>query len=524
MKFLGAILLLTGAFFGGIYAQERCLGKAESDAIIAKLESNQPQSANESLTKELLKMRLKSEELEAKLLEATARKSDKTKKLLEERVILRKTNLLRLCGIIKENGWLTWELVTPAGVEAALFIIRNNQEVELQAELLPVLAAATNRGLFEKGNIASIVDNIRVGRGLPQIFGTQAKIRDNILYLYPLLNENQVNEWRKQYNLPPLAEFIRDLERRYTMPVLKTSRPSVLPKSGQTDETALLGVKSEEEEVLKVDTGLVNLNVRVFKDGLQNADNVQLQKEDFAVFENGQPQEISFFSNTDKPFDLILLLDFSGSTVEKQGLIKKAAQRFVEVARPTDRVAVVVFTEEIKVISDLTTNKAELIEKIKQIKMTGGSRIWDSLDFVYKNIIAKQSQGKRSAVIFMTDALDGSEKTTFADLVETVRQGDTTIFPVFLDPGYYQLSTTSAKAKNSMAILAAESGGELYPAKNVKDLVGIYEKIISDLSRIYSISYEPTDGKRDGAWREISIKVKSQPDLVVKTRQGYYAN
>lgn len=524
MKFWAAIFLCIWFLSGGVFAQERCVSKAEAAAIIAKLEKNEPQSKNETLRKELMKMREMREKLEADLLESTERKSDKTKILLEQRDQLGKTQLLRLCGMIRENGWLKAEAVAPEGVDNALFIIRNNRAFDLQTELLPVLAAASKKGLFEKGNIANIVDNIRIAKGLPQIFGTQAKIANRVLYLYPLLNEVKVEEWRKAYELPPLAEQIRGLERRFSMPLLKTSRPSVLPKSEQKDETALLGVKNEEEEVLKVDTRLVNLNVRVFGEGMRNADSLQLQKEDFEVFENGQPQEISFFSSADKPFDLILLLDFSGSTAEKQGLIKKAAQRFVEVVRPSDRVAVVCFTDEIRIISDLTKDKAGLIEKIKDIKMTGGSRIWDSLQFVYQNIIEKQSQGQRSAVVFMTDAIDSSRQTTFADLVETVRRSDTTIFPVFLDPSYYQLSTTSAKAKTSMSILANESGGELYSAKNVKDLVGIYEKIVSDLSRVYSISYEPTEDVRNGAWRDITIKVKSQPDLAVKTKQGYYAN
>lgn len=476
------------------------------------------------MRRELLKMVQIREKLESKLLGNL----DKGQKLLVERQELSKTQLLHLCQVIKENGWLTEEIIKSDGVNAMLYIAANNREFDMQAELLPVMIEASKKGLIEKGYLATVIDNIRVGRGLPQIFGTQAKIQNNVVYIYPLVNESRLNEWRKAYNLPTMADSIKNLERRYVMPVLKMSRPATSPASKQKsnvgDETSILGIADEENEVLNIDTKLVSLNVRVLNPDLTSADALNLKEQDFAVFENGQEQKISFFSNTNQPFDLILLLDFSGSTVEKQGLIKKAAQRFVEVARPSDRIGVVVFTEEIRVISDLTTDRNQLIENIKNIKMTGGSRIWDALKYTYENIVEKQSQGRRSAVIFMTDGLDNSTDTTFADLMEVVRQGDTTVFPVYLDPSDYQFENVSRMAEKSLSLLAEESGGQIHPAKSVKNLVGIYERIISDLSKVYSISYEPSDEKRDGAWRELKIKIKSQPNLIVRSREGYYAN
>lgn len=518
------IFCLTGAFFLNVNGQERCLSGQEADSIIARIDSPQIPANKDDLRKELLKMRETREKLEAKLLD----KLDKSQNILIEREKLGRNNLLRVCQMIKENGWLTKEAIKQDGVEAVIYIISNNREFDLQLEMLKVLAAAANKELIPKNYLAPIVDNIRIGRNLPQIFGTQAKIKDNVVYIYPLLNENRLDEWRKSYNLPPMATTIREMEDRFMMPVLKMSRPAKMPNAKQNtdtkDVTAVLGVKNDEDEILEINTKLVNLNVQILNPDLTNADNINLKKEDFAVYENGQEQQISFFSNTDQPFDLVLLLDFSGSTVSKQGLIKKAAERFVQLARPSDRIAVVAFTDEIRMIQDLTTNRQQLIESIKNIKMSGGSRIWDALKYTYDNIIDKESRERRSAVVFMTDGLDGSQNITYADLIEKVRQSETTIFPVFLDPSYYQLSTTSRMAEKSMSMLAQESGGQLYPAKNLKDLVGIYEQIVKDLSRVYSISYEPTDETRDGSWRELKVKIKSQPNLIVRSRQGYYAN
>ena len=78
---------------------------------------------------------------------------------------------------------------------------------------------------------------------------------------------------------------------------------------------------------------------------------------DGAIVEDGTEQETAFFSTDSAPFDMVLLLDFSGSTQEKRGLIKKAAKRFVEVARPDDRVAVIAFANDQRILSDFTKDK-----------------------------------------------------------------------------------------------------------------------------------------------------------------------
>lgn len=518
-SFIGLILIALASM--NVVGQERCLSQDESKNVIARLGA--PVAKNDNWRREMLKMRETREKLETRLFE----KPEERQKILTERDQLGKTHLLRLCEAIKEYGFPTKDAVKADGFEAAFYIINNSRAFDLQSEILPTLAEAANKGIVPKYYLAPLVDNIRIGRGMSQIFGTQAKIRDGIVYLYPLYDEANLAEWRKSYNLPPLADFIRELENRFLMPVLKTSRPAALAsakeKAEAKKEAAILGLK-DEEEVLQVNTKLVSLNLHILNRDLASADNSSLKADDFIVYENGKEQKISFFSNAEQPFDLILLLDFSGSTAGKQGLIRKAAARFVETARPTDRIAVVAFTDEIRLVSDLTADRQTLLEKIKKLEMKGGSRIWDALAYVYQHIIEKRSEKRRSAVVFMTDAMDGSLNTTYTDMVETVRQGETTIFPVFLKTGDYYHPKVGEMGQKSMAILAEESGGEMYPARKFEDLVGIYERIVKDLSRVYTISYEPTDETRDGSWRDLQVKIKSHPNLFVRTRQGYYAN
>ena len=71
--------------------------------------------------------------------------------------------------------------------------------------------------------------------------------------------------------------------------------------------------------------------------------------------------------------------------------------------------------------------------------------------------------------------------------------------------------------------MAEETGGTAYQAKKIKDLRGIYEQIINDLGKVYSVGYEPKNENRNGAWRTLTVKVKTRPELIAKTRLGYYA-
>lgn len=531
-KFIGNILRVLVVFpiflillSTCILAQNKCFTKEEAEKVINSIKIPSVAKEQKDVRRELLKMVETREKLNQKI----AGNLDKNKSLIVEFNKLGETQLLRLCQIVKEKGWLTKDSIKEDGVEAMLSIIRNNRAYVMQTEFYPILLEAANKGYIFKGNVASLIDSIRVAVGQPQIFGTQAKIKDEIIYLNPILNEEKVDEWRKQYDLPTLANFIRQLEARYLFPVLKSPRLAIKPNLKTTEdeqETTLLGISNDEEEVLKIDTRLVNLNVRILNKDYSIPKELNLVKEDFTVLEDGQEQEIAFFSTTEAPFDLILLLDFSGSTVEKRGLIKQAAQRFVEVARPADRIAIIAFTHETQVISNLTTERNSLIEKINAIDMTGGSAIWESVKFAYANLLKKESLGRRSAVVLMTDAIDNSRNVTFADLFEMVQNNDTTIFPVYLDDGvtYSEISgRIKRKSKQTLTMLAEESGGTAYAARNVKDLRGIYEQIINDLGKVYSVGYEPKNEGRDGSWRNLTVKLKNRTDLIIRTRRGYYA-
>jgi VWFA-related protein len=296
--------------------------------------------------------------------------------------------------------------------------------------------------------------------------------------------------------------------------------------------------KSDDEiETIRVDTELVDLNVSVFNRNTRQPAG-ELQQNDFAVLENGAPEEINFFASASTPFDLVLLLDLSGSTADKLDLIRKSAIRFVKAARPADRISVVTFTDLPLVVSPLTTDRKQLTERIKKIeKPRGGTQFWDALGFVLKNIYGTKDVSRRQAVVLMSDGVDNAlpdvpgvgSATSYEELLETVRASDAIVIPIYLDTEREMVKQHRATgnsytvARQQLAQLAAESGSLLYHARKLEDLKGVYEQVISDLGTVYSIGYHPANKKRDGSWRTVSVQLVNHPELAARTRRGYYA-
>jgi VWFA-related protein len=136
----------------------------------------------------------------------------------------------------------------------------------------------------------------------------------------------------------------------------------------------------------------------------------------------------------------------------------------------------------------------------------------------------------------MSDGVDGAltrygprrgSTIPFADLLEQVRQTDTLVVPIYLDTeeamggGYMQGDYENAR--RTLNLLALESGGSYYKAKKLADLEGVYEQVINDLGKIYSLGYKPTNPARDNTWRNVRISIANREDLVTRARPGYYA-
>ena len=361
-------------------------------------------------------------------------------------------------------------------------------------------------------------------------------------------------------------------------------RGGVMGKSLQKTEPRLAKVnkdtpagattKPDEASDVNLESQLVNLNVTVTdRDGRSIAG---LKPEDFSVYEDGVLQKISYFEPEQSPFNLVLLLDMSGSVESKRPLIVEAALHFLEVIGPKDKVAVVTFTDDVISVSHLTDDREDLRDSISHLVFpTGGTAFYDALGYSLVEELRKVRK-QRNAVVVLTDGEDnrlldwvsappqssqvsapmqssqsvpGSINVTiqsprmpnigsfltFEQLLDGVRESDALIYPVHIDtnqsaqPNLPNLPTAngnsaeqiSATAKKQLQELANASGGRVYNAALIEDIAKIYEQVAAEMRTVYSVAYTPTNTAVDGKLRSIKVKI-NRPDAVARTRPGYY--
>lgn len=301
----------------------------------------------------------------------------------------------------------------------------------------------------------------------------------------------------------------------------------------------LCGVATAQEgvETIRIDSDLVDLKVSVL--GFPaNTPPPMLASKDFTVFEDGVPQEITFFQAADTPFDLVLLLDLSGSNSKKLKMIRNSAKRFVDAARDVDRIALVTFTDHPALYSSFSLDRKKLKKTIDEMDdAIGGTNFWDSMDWVLRDLIPQGSALRRSAIVVMTDGVDNAlpniegtgSQIPFPVLLDRIRKSESIVFPIYLDTEEENVKRFNypreayATAREQLGQIANACGTPMYRAAQLSDLDSVYAQVVRDLSTVYSIGYRPTNKALDGKWRSVEVHLSARSDLFARTKRGYYA-
>lgn len=518
-------------------AKASCLNEDDVKKMQAQLQTAQGVTLDEKLRDELLALKEEDIKTEANF-DKTRKKNAATESVLNVKEKIEG----RLCKLLKENGWFTISLTGKEGAAAAMHLLKSAASFEMRLALLPVIAEAVRKNEIEKNEAyASFIDRLRLQGGMRQLFGTQAIVSDDFLVLEPIEDEANVDARRKLYGMAPLANYMKYLEKYHRAPLIKSPVLRGDIKASPAKDAfsksivpELIGSETPfEDEVITIDTNLVSLDVSVQGGNMKNPPGI-FEQDDFRLFEDGKEEKITFFSKTNAPFDLVLLLDLSASTYKKVDLIRKSTERFINSARPVDRLAIVTFASDMNVVSPLTADRVKLLESAKNINNTGFSKVWDALQFSLAEVLGPKNPDRRRAVVLMTDGVESSlmyyshmgSKVTFAELLDTVRGAEAAVIPIYLDTENSDSSSPKTRqiARATLAKLADESGGLYYKAKKLEDLVDVYERVLNDLSKVYSIGYIPSNEMRNGQWRTVKIEIPSRPDLKIHTKAGYYAN
>ncbi|MEW6731452.1 MAG: VWA domain-containing protein [Acidobacteriota bacterium] len=333
-----------------------------------------------------------------------------------------------------------------------------------------------------------------------------------------------------------------------TEPDSSEAKPPVKPQLRQPDtqaqrsqvaekviEPAKAQPETVEDNVLKIESQLVTINASVSNNNGQPL--INLQQEDFLIYEDRVSQEIVHFQSINTPFNLVLLIDLSGSVRKKIKLIRRAAWHFIQATRVEDRVAIVTFTDRAELVCPLTSNRTELRDGISRIREPeGGTNFYDTLDSTLKWLLRK-ARGERNAIVIMSDGVDnalpgipgtGSE-ISFEEMLAHVEESDVLMFPIYLntekeaeDLDDNRAMQSYATARRQLQLLGEVTGGRIFRADRVEDLEGRYEQVAAELRTIYSLGYYPTNNESYGQFRRITVRVK-RDDARVRARRGYYA-
>jgi Ca-activated chloride channel homolog len=334
---------------------------------------------------------------------------------------------------------------------------------------------------------------------------------------------------------------------------------------------------------LKVNVDTVSLNVAVV-DRDSGRSIGQLQKEDFLVYEDGVAQQVDTLAHEEAPFNLLLLLDVSGSTQSFIEMMKQAAIDFTRQIQTSDRIAVATFNSSVQLILNFTNDRNAAAQAIRRIMPGGGTAFYDALSTCIDQYM-RDVEG-RSAIVVFTDGVDNQlygapgegSFTRFDELYRKIQEIEPIIYPIFLDtqgmfptgpggpgtsttgavigvlgdiirkggiPGTYPPTTNPAPVPNpapaprrptssaesaayaeamrQLQTIADQTGGRFYSPRRIEELSRAYAQVADDLRIQYQLAYGSTNHKNDGRWREIRVQIKNHPKAVVRTRKGYYA-
>jgi Ca-activated chloride channel family protein len=255
-----------------------------------------------------------------------------------------------------------------------------------------------------------------------------------------------------------------------------------------------------------------------------------LSADDFAVLEDGVPQQVSFFSATAVPMDLALLLDTSASMIDKMAVVHEAATGFVSSAKPGDRVTVVDIKDGVRVLHPLDEDLDAARAAIRTTSARGGTALYNGLYMTLKEMVRqRRSNGevRRQAILVLSDGDDTASLVGFDDVMDVAKQSGIAIYTITLKTALQRLLAydrhTAVSGEFAMRTLAQETGARAFFPAQAAELAGVYGIIAEELASQYTLGYMSTNIVRDGAYRRVSVRV-TQPDVRTRTRMGYVAS
>jgi len=289
-------------------------------------------------------------------------------------------------------------------------------------------------------------------------------------------------------------------------------------------QTQALPQRRPDQQVFRATVDIVSLNVTVVDN--QNRYITDVAENEFAVFEDGAKQDLAFFNRTTLPIALSLLVDTSASMENRMAIAQEAAIGFARKLRSQDLAQVVDFDSRVEIVQDFT-NKVPDLERAIRSTVAGGSTslhnaIYISLKELAKIKAKRQEEVRRQAIVLLSDGEDTSSLVSYDEVMDLAKRSETAIYTIGLQSKDSSQNKGFREAEFVLRQFAQETGGRSFFPSRVEDLKDVYGQIADELSSQYTVGYTSRNGRRDGSWRRVVVRV-ARPNLTARTKLGYFA-
>ena len=274
---------------------------------------------------------------------------------------------------------------------------------------------------------------------------------------------------------------------------------------------------AQKPPVFPVGLDLVNVTVTVrdARGGLVS----DLQEQDFEILEDGRPQKVLLFAPASSPeerkelaLNLGMLFDTSESMRKDLKLSQQSAVRFLDAIPRARDLVLVFFDRDIRLSRYSSENQQGIFERILETQGGGETALLDAIT-VYISRVA-DTPGRKVLVLF-TDGDDTTSRIPAQEVLRLVRSTEVTIYPVAFMGGQRPNSAAALRARSLLHALADATGGRVFEPAASKELAAIYQSILDELGSQYVLGYVSDNLNRDGKYRSIVVRAKSDRKSVV---------
>ena len=236
---------------------------------------------------------------------------------------------------------------------------------------------------------------------------------------------------------------------------------------------------------------------------------------EFILEEDGTRQVPDMVAQETIPTTFALLVDASQSMSRTMEFVQAAAGRLLGYLRPKDRVIVAPFSKTLRAVTGPTQDRQTISEAIDVIRAQGGTAMRDAMLHIAGRF--EGVEGRR-VIVLITDAYDEHSQSSLSDAIAAVKEAGVTVYTV----GIGGVAGISMKGHDELKTIAAGTGGRWFFPTRPTELPSVYDVLANDAQLRYLVTYTPTNQRRDGTWRNISLRTYDER-LIVKARTGYFA-